>query len=70
MRFNKSKCKVCTWVVATSTINTSWEKEHSPAENDMEVLVDGKQDMNQRYAFAVQKANHILGCIKTSMVSN
>ena len=25
MRFNKSKCKVCTWVVAISTISISLE---------------------------------------------
>jgi len=42
MRFNKSECKVRTWVKATSTTNTSWGmKGFSPAEKDLGVLVDG-----------------------------
>ena len=42
MRFNKSKCKVCTSVIATLPVSTSWRWiEHSPAEKDLRVLVDG-----------------------------
>ena len=45
-----------------------WLKS-SPEEKDLEVSVDERPNMSQRFVLAGQKANRILGCIKRSVTS-
>ena len=72
MKFNKAKCKVLHLGRGSPKyryrLGREW-LERSPEEKDSGVSIDERCNVNRQCAFAAQKANCILGCIKRSVTS-
>jgi len=72
MKFKKAKCKVLhvDWGNPKDKYRLGGEWiERSPDEKDLGVLIDKKLHMTCQCELKAQKANHILGCTKSSMAS-
>jgi len=72
MKLNKAKCKALHMGQDNPKhkyrLGGEWI-ECSTEEKDLGMLVDEKLNMTRQWALTVQKANRILGCIKSSMAS-
>jgi len=72
IRFNKHKCKILHLGQGNLRYQYSLQDEgieSSPVKKDLGVPIDEKLDMNHQCTLAVQKANYILGCIKSRVAS-
>jgi len=72
MKFNNTRCKVlhAGWGNHKHKYRLDGQSfENSFEEKDLGVLVDEKLNMSRQCALAVQKANCILGCIKSRVAS-
>jgi len=72
MTFSKARCKVLHRGRGNPKHKYRVDRkciESSPEEKDLGVLADKKLNMNWQCVLAAQKANWILGCIKSSMDS-
>ncbi|TRZ17328.1 hypothetical protein HGM15179_009777 [Zosterops borbonicus] len=72
MKLSKAKYKVLHLELEQSQVQIQAGREwieSSPGEKDSGVFTDRKVNMTQKCEFAIQRANHILSCIQTSMAS-
>jgi len=69
MRFYKAKCKVLHMGRGNPVVSIQAGDEgmESSPEEDSVVLGDGKLSMTRQCVLAAQKANHNLGCIRSSV---
>ncbi|GAB0191255.1 hypothetical protein GRJ2_001590800 [Grus japonensis] len=72
MKFNKAKCKVLPVGQGNPKCNYRLGREwveSSPEEKNLGALAGEKLNMSQQCMIASQKADHVLGCIQSSVTS-